>query len=57
MKLCFTQFMWLNVNFKMFEGVHDSLKHERKCVRASHFHDTDVYKLYVEYKDPGQMRH
>ena len=49
MKLCFTQLIWLNVNFKMFEGVHDSLKHERKCIRASHFHVTDVYKLYIEY--------
>jgi len=52
MKLCFTQLIWLNVNFKVFDGVHYSLKHERKCIRASHFHVTGVCKLYVEYKGP-----
>lgn len=46
MKLCFTQFIWLNVNIKMFDGVYDSLKHERNCIKALHFHVTDVFRLF-----------
>jgi hypothetical protein len=57
MTLCFTQLIWLYVNFKMFEGVHDSLKHERKCIRASQFHVTDIYKLFIEYKGPRHTCH
>jgi hypothetical protein len=57
MKLCFTQLVCLYIHFKMFEGVHDTLKDNRKCIGGSQYHATDVYKFYIEYKGKGFMYH